>query len=161
MELTTKLSWLVGILVVLNLILVLFLVWPHLPFAREPGGRDQNLSREADRFMERQIGLSPEQAKQFEENRRNFRRNSDVLRQKIRDNRKQLTTGLFAPDTASEAGRLLDEMAICTRQLEEMSFQHIKGIRDSCNPEQADKLKKLLEELLNQPAPPPRPPDRQ
>ena len=66
METTKKMSLLVGIMVLLNLVLIGFLLWPGPGRSHPPGPPDQNLNREADVFMERQIGMTPDQAVAFE-----------------------------------------------------------------------------------------------
>lgn len=143
-----RMSWSIGVLVAMNVALAFFLVRPHLGWRH--GRRDQNLSREADHFIESQVGLSTDQKLRFGQLRERFRRESDALKARIRARRRELTLGLFdggEPEGAAE--RVLDEVAVANRQLEALTRAHIRQVRDLCTAEQAPRLRALLEEALD------------
>ena len=162
MDTVKKMSWLVGVLTILNLVLIGFLLWPHLRRNHPPGPPDQNLNREADAFMERQIGMSPDQVAAFEKSRRETKAEFDSLRDQLGKRRQGLTMTLFetSPGQAS-ADRFLDEIASCSRRLEALTFEHLRDIHARCNPEQKTRFKSLLEEVFRESErmrKPPRPP---
>jgi hypothetical protein len=156
METTRKLNWLVGILAVLNLALVGSLAWPYLQRLGPAGPPDANLNREADVFMERQIGLSRDQVERFEKARWSNRAEFDGLRDQMRNIRKRLTMSIFGSAAdASDPERMLDDLASCSRRMEALTFQHLKDVQGFCNQEQMVRFKALLEEVFRQPLPPP------
>lgn len=146
MEKTKKLKLAVTLLVLLNVILVVFLLWPHInPF----GFPDHELTRKADMYIQSQLGMMPDQIGQFEKLRQNFRVDTDRIRAQMKKNRQNLIMSLFEdPLPLATASQLLDELASCARSLEEHSFQHIQGIRRFCNQEQSGRLKTLMEDVF-------------
>ncbi|MBU1107362.1 MAG: periplasmic heavy metal sensor [Candidatus Riflebacteria bacterium] len=150
MEKTKKLSLVMIILGLMNIALLSILMWPHmLPFISNP--RDQNITREADFYIEKQLKMSPDQIALFEEARHNVRIGTNKLRDQTRQVRKSLIMSIFDdPVDPAKVSRMLDELASCSRVLEEISYKHLLEVRGFCNQEQKVRLKALMVDVFKE-----------
>ncbi len=151
MEKTKKLSLSVIILGLLNIVLLGLLTWPHMLPLISPKPRDQNLTREADIFIEKQLKMSPDQVARFQAARQNFRISTNKLRDQTRQVRQSLIMSLFDDSVDPVAAiRMLDELASCSRALEEISYKHLLEVSEFCNQEQKVRLKALMVDVFKE-----------
>ena len=150
------LTWLVAILVVLNIGLVAFM-W----FGQHPGGHWEGPG--PSKFLIHELNFDKAQEQQYFELERRF---SDSLNP-IRDNERKMHDRFFemlhadAPDSALVA-LTIDSMGQMRAQVEYFTFRHFRKVRELCNAEQQKKFDNVITEAMHRmgPHPPGRGGDR-
>ena len=155
-------SWIIGLLVLLN-VLTLGVLW-FQQFRRPPGmfpppGKQAENSQ---RFLQRDLNLTEQQAQQFETLRNQYFLKSRTIMQEIHQLRKGITDELFSasPD-AQKANKFAEEIGAKQAELERLLFNHFLELKAVCQPEQQKKFQALMRDLLEmmKPPEPPRPPE--
>ena len=139
------------ILVILNVVLI-SLFW-YREFRRpDIGFRDQPRSERPERimgFVKQELGLTDEQAEQFTAQRRKLYDEMDPLLKQIHDLRMKLTEAIFADQPEKDTVySLISRISATEQQREEAMFNHIQQLRAICSPEQQQKLRKLMREVM-------------
>lgn len=142
-------NWIIGILVVLNLG-TLLAIW--LTRAPEPARPD--MPHRVDRFLEKALELTPEQAAQFEDLRSGHHQTMRQYFDTQRDNRQLMLKKLTAspPDTAA-AHRIAALIGEQQTALEELMIGHYSQLRQVCTPAQQEKLGEVFMEALRRKGP--------
>jgi Spy/CpxP family protein refolding chaperone len=170
-------AWLIGLLVVMNLATLGTLWYTALrkPAAAPPPAGDTpraNTSpvenrragnRQADirRFLERELDPSPEQAAQFEELRLKQAAAIQAAQEEIHRLKKAEIDAILAPQPDRAKGEALaDQIGIMEAKKEQILFAHLRNLMALCRPDQEQKFRSILGELVRMFSPPgqPKPP---
>lgn len=149
--------WTIVLLVILNL-LTLGTLWFQKGKAerfprRVPGGPDG--LRYVGRFMERELDLSKEQARQFRELRRRHFQKTREIREKVRVLKKEILKEAFKPTPdAEKAARMIEAVGAGYAEMERFLFEHFKDLKSVCREEQSEKLQRLFFEMSGPTRPP-------
>jgi len=144
------LFWCVIILVIVNAV-TLTAFW----FGR-PGLRRGPIGRGADgqSLMNERLGLSKEQAEQFEQIRNEHFMRTRPLQDDAFKIRMHLLDELFAPEPDdAKMQELLTELGDKQTQFDKYLFQHFKEMKAACNDDQIGELKMMLRELIESTSP--------
>jgi hypothetical protein len=142
-------KWLIGILLIVNL-LTISIIWILITGRREPPpfGGDKK-PRGTIEKMKKDIGLSDDQAKQFEKLRNdNFEQVKSIF-EKIDQNKKLLAREL-ANDKIDTVliKSITNKIGLMIAETEKKRIIHFKNLISLCNPEQKAKLLPILEQLV-------------
>jgi Spy/CpxP family protein refolding chaperone len=148
-------TWTIIILVILNLSALATILFRELRKPPPPPPSPERRPEEVQHFLERELNLSPEQAQQFEELRKQHHFQSRAVRDEIRRLRKEIMDELFksSPDT-TKVRKLSDEIGMKEAELVRILFYHFMDLESVCQPEQNGKFRALIQELLRMIAPP-------
>jgi periplasmic protein CpxP/Spy len=156
-------------LVVLNLALLATVWWPQLkrPPAKERrgmGGREREV---AQQFLEDTLSLSPQQRERAAELRSAHFQKADALRKEINARRREMMEEVLAvaPDR-EKVGRLAAQLGEKQASLEQLTFAHFLELFNLCQPDQKEKFRSLMGELMDRVGPrqaqdAPQPPERE
>lgn len=142
-------KWLIGILLVVN-ILTITIIW--ILVTREiqppPFDRGGNPSGGAD-LLQKELNLTDEQKKQFEDARKENFAKSDVLFQQLID----VEDNYFVELQKEKADTvlvndLLSKISSIQIALEKLRFKHFRYLLSLCTTEQKEKFKPILRNLL-------------
>lgn len=157
--------WVVVLLIVLNL-LTLSTLWINFskrPISSPPPKGERERPTDVAFFLEGELGLSEEQARQFEKLRDLHFLQSKKILDEIQSLKEIMTQEMFA-DTPD-----LEKVASVTTQigkkqsaLDNLLFSHFRELYSVCKPHQQEKLKNLFHEILRMTGPPdtPQPPGK-
>lgn len=142
-------KWLIGILLVVN-ILTITIIWilvmrdkqpPPFGFAGKPPGGGELLQKE--------LNLSDEQKKQFEDARKENFAQSDVLFKELNEVRTKYFGELQNEKTDTAlVNSLLKRISAIQIELEKLRFEHFRYLLSICTAEQKEKFKPILKEIL-------------
>jgi Spy/CpxP family protein refolding chaperone len=146
------LMWIIAILVLLN-VLTLSTLWityvrnPFRSFREETTHRRQGL-----KILERELNLSPEQIKVFDDIRRHHFEKMESLQKEIFSIRRELMDELDKTVPDSERIRLLT-IRIGEKETlrERYIFEHFMQMKSACTPQQQEKFRHLLRGLMAPP----------
>ena len=165
--------WSIIILVILNLLTIsafwftkIFRIFPIQRIAIHEIN-DAN-HKQGDKFLEKELNLSEEQNKKFEESRDKHHKLTKALHEEIYVLKEQLINELFSTKIdSSKIKKLSEEIGMKQTELEMQNNVHVLELKSICKPEQQEKLSLLFNEMLNRsrldvhkPPPPPSPPRR-
>lgn len=151
------LAWVIIILIVLNAA-TLGTLW--FQRSRVPGpvheypGKLPDDRKGPGNFLEKELGLSEEQAKQFDSLREQHRTEADKLLKEMQDSREELFTQIKSdsPDM-SKVEELENKIGQKTTELEKATFEHFKQLRAICNDEQKKKFDEIIVDAMKQAGP--------
>ena len=151
--------WTIIILVILNLFTLsafwftrIFNILPIQPIAMHEF-HDINRNQ-GDKFMEKELNLSEEQKKKFEESREKHHNQSKALHEEIYVLKEQLIDELFSTEVdSSKIKTLSEEIGMKQTELEMQNNTHILELKSICNPDQQEKLSMLFNEMLKRSRP--------
>jgi len=159
-------TWTIIILVALN-VFTLSSIWLTKLFRPDPFHLTFHEERRppVDNFIERELDLSKDQIRKFEESRERHKIQSKALNDVIFVKKEKLIYELFISEADSvEIKKISEEIGIMQTELEMQNNSHILELKSICNPEQQEKLKFLFNEMLEKSRPeehrPPPPPHR-
>jgi Spy/CpxP family protein refolding chaperone len=144
------------ILFILNLALIFTIWYPRL---KNPASKRLGISEHdremVQRYMERQLNLSPRQREEMAKLRDAHFTRADVLNEEINRIRKEIMDELFnsSPDT-EKVEKLAVQLGGKQGDLEKLTFSHFLDLLTLCQPQQKQKLKTLLSDLLERLRPP-------
>jgi len=142
----------IGVLVILNLATVSFILFAPKPLGPPPGGEPP------ERFMEHELGFSPEQRNRYTELREDFFREGRG-RAEAQAKAREALFDLMKKQNASEGE--IRQMASVIGNIEtERSidlYRHFRAIRAICTPDQQRKFDTMIGEILMKLGRPPGP----
>jgi|WetSurMetagenome_2_1015567.scaffolds.fasta_scaffold232562_1 periplasmic protein CpxP/Spy len=147
-------------LVVLNLALMATIWLPQLKHnpdeeskARGIGGREHDIALQ---FLEETLSLSPQQKEITAKLRSDHFLKSDALRKEINWLRRQIMDEVFAasPDKG-KVERLAVLLGEKQGNMEMLTFNHFLDLLNLCQPDQKEKFRSMMGELLDRLKPPP------
>lgn len=150
------LSIVILILFILNLALIFSIWYPRL---KGPGRKNLGISEHdremVQRYMERQLNLSPEQSANMAKLRDAHFIKADSLTEEINQIRKEIMDELFnnSPDK-DKVQKLVEALGTKQVELERLNFSHFQDLLSLCKPDQKEKFKTLLSDLLERMRPP-------
>jgi Spy/CpxP family protein refolding chaperone len=151
MDLFTKnrfTGWVIVILVCLNVATLATLWWVlyHQPIPQRP---PEQRPEDVQRFLEKELSLTPEQAERFRESRRRHAERSQAVRDQVLELRKDMIMAILAdtPDTAL-AGQLADRIGALQMETDRLLVSHFMELQSICRPEQRERLRYLMHDLL-------------
>jgi periplasmic protein CpxP/Spy len=138
-------------LVVLNLALMASIWLPQLKRSpdreRGIGGREHDLALQ---FLEKTLKLTPEQRESTAKLRADHFLKADALRKDINLLRRQIMDEVLASSPDREkVERLAAELGQKQGSLEELTFYHFLNLYSLCQPQQKEKFRSLMSELLD------------
>jgi protein CpxP len=142
--------WTIALLVLLNIVSMAALWYQR-------GGQPPPPQRQADQrqesvtqFLNRELQLTEDQKKDFEQLRRDHLEASTKLNQKMRTSKKALfdLAGSSSPDKTT-IEQLTKEIGDSQTQLELLLVNHFIALRKKCTPEQQVKFDAILHDLIN------------
>lgn len=147
--------WAILILAVLNVALV-GLLWYE--YSTKPPTQSDFSKAERDARFAEELGLNDQQADSVIILRGEHFRIIDSIRFEISQLSRMMTEELFAeiPDTAL-VRRLSDKIGQGQAELERQTYDHFSLIKQMCQPEQYEQLKRLIFDAIRQKQPPPPP----
>ena len=148
-------AWTIVLLLLFN-VSTLSLLWykeinkPPRPVRVPSGANALDNKERIQRFIERELDLSREQAREFRKLHSTYLQQSKVLRNEIRDlKRKQLQVEMFASkaDTLkiNQAARRIADKQF---EFEKQTFLHFQELRALIGEDQEESLKALLDEVF-------------
>jgi Spy/CpxP family protein refolding chaperone len=147
-------------LVILNLALMASIWLPQLkrPPAKESkargmGGREHDIAMQ---FLEETLKLTPQQKENTAKLRDDHFLKTDALRKEINQLRRQIMDEVLANSPDKEkVERLAIALGEKQGSLEKLTFYHFLNLFNLCQPEQKEKFRSLMSELLDRLKPPP------
>jgi Spy/CpxP family protein refolding chaperone len=135
------------ILVILNLFTLSALWFQRFGENHKPPPHhfEMNKQGNGEEFLENELELTEEQAKQFEELRLKHFEKTKILMDEIHRYKKEITDELFSstPDT-NKVNLLSEEIGKNEAELERLSFSHFMKLKSVCQPEQKEKFERLF-----------------
>lgn len=149
-------TWSIVILVLLNL-MTLGTIWLQRfrhPLPEPPPSHESRPER-VQHFLKKELGLTDKQSEQFKEFRDQHFAQSFAIRKDIHRLKKEITDELFTstPDT-EKVEKLANEIGAKESELEKLLFHHFQDLMSVCQPEQKEKFKALVHDLLRMIKPP-------
>ena len=145
------------ILVILNLGTLTF-IWIHRPGNNEIPMKQRN----AAEFLTRELNMTSSQKEQFRLLRENHRMMMQAFQRKEQDMHNRFFDLLLSfPADSSLVRQIADSMALTRRNMEMLTFDHFRKIRQILTGEQKKKFDDIFHETLKlvlPPLPPPPPP---
>lgn len=141
-------TWGFIILVVLNIGLLAIFWYDHA--TRQNYSFPQGEKPDTDQFLIRELRLSDDQARTFRDLRAQQSRQSDSVRGQIVRLGHDMIDELFksSPDT-SRIRQLSDAMGTEHARLEWTLFSHFQQVKQLCNPQQQENLKRIVVETFD------------
>ncbi|MGA9364495.1 MAG: hypothetical protein WBW16_09020 [Bacteroidota bacterium] len=143
----------IGVLVILNLATVSFILFAPKPLGPPPGGEPP------ERFMEHELGFSPEQRNRYAELREEFFRKGR-LQAEAQAKAREALFDLMRNQNVSE-GEIRQRASVIGNVETERSidlYQHFRAVRAICTPEQQRKFDTIIGDILMKVGRPPGPP---
>jgi hypothetical protein len=162
-------TWIIALLVVLN-IASIGALWlsvlrrPEAPPRRddqraeavrpEPGRSDGARTDDVRLFLERELGLSPDQSAKFEQLRRSHAAGIQAAQREIQRLKKAEMDELLAerPDPARYEA-LAAEIGAKETEKEKLLYAHLRDLMALCRPEQQDTFRRIMGEVVRLMAP--------
>jgi periplasmic protein CpxP/Spy len=120
----------------------------HMPPPHGPNG--------AFDFLTHELNLDESQIKQFDALRKEHHEEAMIIQEKSRKMHHRFFDLLKnMPADSLVSAQLADSMAMCQKQMEMLTFNHFKKVRDICKPEQQKKFDEVINEALEMMAPHP------
>ena len=139
-------AWTIILLILLNLstMAMLWMTRYQKPAIRPP----KNGDRATEQFLQQELGLTDEQARQFEELRQEHFQESKPIVEAMQQLKRELLEEVFASAPESETMQNIAEQ-IGTRQaeLETLRYRHFLELKSLCQPEQVQKFRALFHEI--------------
>jgi Spy/CpxP family protein refolding chaperone len=142
--------WTIALLVLLNLLSMAALWYqrggppPQAP--RQADQRQESVSQ----FLNRELQLTDDQKKEFERLRKEHFEASTRLSKEIRESKKALFDQVMAPASDKAAiEKLTKQIGDKQGQLELLLFNHFTALRSKCTPEQQERFKIILHDILD------------
>ena len=131
---------------------------PPPPFG-PPGGppRMPNGPRGPGMFIVRELNFDDKQKEAFDKLKEAHHAKAMEIQDSLHTLKGQLFDGIPSGDMA-KANAAADKIAAMQKQLEIVTFEHFKQVRELCNEEQKTKFDKIIGNVLEMLAPPPGPP---
>ena len=141
--------FLTGLLLVMNLGLIAYLVWPAPgEQVRSPEEREERLLR----YFEGHLNLDEAQLAEFQVAWREFHLQSREADQQMRQLRHQFHEELTSPDRdEARLNSLTEELAIIARDRETRLIRHFDRLAAICRPEQVDALRQRFGAMIGPP----------
>lgn len=136
-------------LVVLNIFtLTLLWIFHFRQPERVPPPFDRRAAR-VEKFLERRLNLSPEQATEFKQLRRQHFQESMVVMNEIRELKEKMLDEVFSKDPDSLVVKnLTEQIGNKEAEREWLLFTHFRELRDVCTPEQRVKLEQIFQKIF-------------
>jgi protein CpxP len=152
MDLFTKNRWAfisIVILIILN-IFTLTLLWIY--HFRQPNRLQPPFDRRAarvERFLEKELKLSPEQAEEFNKLRRQHFEASIAVMNEVRQLKEKMMNEVFSqtPDSAT-VKNLANQIGGKEAEREWLLYEHFRELRNVCTPEQRVKLEDIFRKIF-------------
>lgn len=111
-------------------------------------------------FLVHELNFDEMQIKQFEALRNEHHKNAELIQEKSHDMHRRFFNLLKnLPADSGVSSQLADSMAMYQKQLEMLTFNHFKKVREICKPEQQKRFDEVINNALEMMAPkPPHPP---
>lgn len=142
-------KWLIGILLVVN-VLTITVIWILVARDKQPPPFDRGgkPSDGAD-LLQKELNLTDAQKKQFEDSRKENFAKSDVLFQQLMNVKNNYFGELRKERTDTVlVNSLLSKISSVQIELEKLRFEHFKYLLSICNSEQKEKFMPILKEFL-------------
>lgn len=139
-------------------VLTLSVIWltrEPAPPSSPPADRD---SGQARHFLEKELGLSPDQIVRYEALQARYKKQGRILEEEIHELRRQMMDQLARPEPDfSLVDRLASGIGARQAEVDKATFLHIMEIKAICTPDQQVKLTGIFREVLRaiRPAGPP------
>lgn len=143
------LSWVIAVLVAMNL-LTLVIIWSQVAKPEAPPRRyDKNPQSAPIILMQREIGLTSEQADKYEQLRNDHKTRMKGINDDLDKLKVKLADQVFNPQLQQPQ---LDSMVVTIgrlqSELELMRFSHFRDLAQICTVEQREKLQPILREVF-------------
>lgn len=137
-------KWIIGILVLLNLVLLSVLFFPKPDQQEERGRRNPN------NFLKKELNLTDAQLVQFKELRKTHFETSKEILKDIRTLKNEMLEAIAAasPDTL-RANNLAEQIGLKETAKEKLLVQHYLELQEVCAPEQREKLKRVFKKAMS------------
>jgi Spy/CpxP family protein refolding chaperone len=147
-------GWVIAMLVALNL-LTLTIIWFQMDKKNQPPvNADKKPTPGSVRLMQNEIGLSDDQANQFEQMRSDHMKKTKELNDALDDLKLRVVDELFNPHSGqSRVDSIAAKIGTLQSQLEIMRFEHFRALVQICNTEQKEKLYPVLREVFSKKGP--------
>lgn len=142
-------GWIIVLLVILN-VFALATTWIIRPTRVQENPRPPVRD-----FLKEELHLTEEQAQQFEELRKQHFLQSKAITDEAHQLKRAMLDELFSsPPNLAKVEELTEEIGEKQEELEQLRFQHFLALKSLCQPEQVEKLRALIEEIVHPPMPP-------
>ena len=151
---------LVGLLILVNLVTLATLWYSYLkrpPLGRPP--QDGRPGQEIQSFLARELGLTPDQSKKFDDLRDKFISTPQAIQEEILRLKQAMMAEIFAerPDEA-KVEALAAEIGAKEAQKIRLLYAHFRDLAAVCTPEQKRKFQSIMSDLMRMFGPPGPPP---
>jgi len=151
-------SWGMAVLVVLNMVLLGTLWWGHIhraPLQWSQGKGPGRHYRAMTRFLERELDLDAQQVEELQSLFEQHVGQMSLVMQDMHAYRQDMHRALFAEDANSaQLTELSERIGQKQAQVERLRFQHYKDMASLCDPQQRERLRGLVGEILLRAGPP-------
>jgi Spy/CpxP family protein refolding chaperone len=151
---------LIGLLILINVV-TLAMLW-FLLLRRPPLGPpppDEGRGREVQSFLKRELNLTEDQARKFEELRDRFISSLPSLPDEIQRLRETMMNELFvAQPDEKKVEALTGEIGIREAAMEKGLYDHFRDLVAVCRPDQKRKFQAIMNDVLEMIGPPGPPP---
>jgi protein CpxP len=151
--------WLIGALAIMNLV-TLATLWYAVIRKPQPAPppREGNPSESVNRFLEQELHLAPEQTAEFREMRRSHTAEQQAIQDEIRRLKKaEMDELLTAQPDQAKGEALAAAIGAKETEKEKLLFAHLRNLMALCRPEQQERFRSIMGELIRMMGPPGQP----
>jgi Spy/CpxP family protein refolding chaperone len=159
MNIFAKNRFMVVALVLLVILNITTLTFMWIRMQHPPGPPQPNQHENPDRvirFLRQELQLDNQQIEAFMQQRRQHRVAARRINNEIHELKQEMLNELFQnqPDTVKVNG-LVEAIAIKQKDVERLTFEHLRNLIKICGAQQEERLQKLLQEFFRRQPPPP------
>jgi hypothetical protein len=142
-------NWVIGILIVLNMV-SLAVVWVHIgEKSRSPGRPPRGSSGISVELLRDELGLSPDQVAQFEKLRGNQLGAMKEVNDELDSLKLVLVDDMFSPSPDKESlNKTVEKIGSLQANLEMLRFKHFDALTQICDKQQRERLQPILREAF-------------
>ena len=139
-------TWTIILLILLNLATLAMLWMSH--FKQPAAPLPQQGARNTKQFLQHELGLTDDQARQFEELRQQHFQQSKVFVDAIQQLKRELLDEVFASTPNLETMQnIAEEIGTNQAELETLRYHHFLELKALCQPDQVKKFRALFHEI--------------
>jgi hypothetical protein len=151
------LKWLVIVLLAVNIFFIVF-IWINIFNRKEPSYM-MKIGPPPDKndFLQKELSLTDEQVRKFEEKRKEFFSASDEFFAEMNNLQDELIASLLKQEyNPTFIDSLINQIGYIQATLEELRFNHFKELLSYCTPEQKEKFILVIKKITERKPPPDR-----
>jgi periplasmic protein CpxP/Spy len=142
------LLWAVILLIIANVVMLAAFFMTRMHKAPHAEGASPAM------FIEKELGFDTAQKERFKELHKQHHQETEDIRRKINEEEDSLFALIQSPSDSTKE-LIIRELASNKSQIDRLTFEHFRKLREMCNPEQQKKFDNIIHDVIRMIAPPP------